>query len=83
MQANWTNLKDVTYPQKICKLANIQGPDEMPQNVPFNLGLHFLLRRNQSSETSANSAKPDQMPQNAASDQVLLCLQIDVSIKNE
>ena len=31
--------------------------------------------------TSANSAKPDQTPQNAASDQVLHCLQTDFSIK--
>ena len=31
--------------------------------------------------TSANSAKPDQTPQNAASDQVLHCLLIGVSLK--
>ena len=31
--------------------------------------------------TSANSAKPDQMPQIAASDQVLYCLLTEVSFK--
>ena len=31
--------------------------------------------------TSANSAKPDQTPQNVASDQVLHCLQTEFSIK--
>ena len=31
--------------------------------------------------TSANSAKPDQTPQNAASDQVLHCLQTEASFK--
>ena len=30
---------------------------------------------------SANSAKPDQTPQNAESDQVLHCLQTEVSFK--
>ena len=27
-------------------LANSEDPDEMPQNVVFNQGLHCLLRQN-------------------------------------
>ena len=31
-------------------LANSEDPDEMPQNVAFHQGLHYLLRQKWSSE---------------------------------
>ena len=31
-------------------LANSEEPDEMPHNVAFHLGLHYLPRQNQSLE---------------------------------
>ena len=32
-----------------CTLTNSEDPDEMPQNVAFHQGLHFLLGSKQSS----------------------------------
>ena len=34
----------------MCSLANSEDPDEMPHNVAFNQGLHYLLRQRRSSE---------------------------------
>ena len=34
----------------MCTLANSDDPDEMPHNVAFHQGLHYLLRRKRSSK---------------------------------
>ena len=35
---------------KVDTLINSEDPDEMPHNAAFHLGLHCLLRQNQSPE---------------------------------
>ena len=38
----------------MCTLANSEDPDEMPHNVAFHQGLHYLLRQEQSSRKKDN-----------------------------
>ena len=59
---------------KLVVFANSEDPDEMPQNVAFHPGLHYLLRRIHSKEKFANSEEPDEMLQDVTFHQGLYYL---------